>query len=100
MDSDAAWQSVPNVATLAKAKLTVAKERQGKLLENGEIEVKKVPGACNVADAVTKSVPAMSLEAHFNAMGFQLASLHLDPLQGRLKGVSRPRVRNALTKED
>ena len=41
------------------------------LVENGEIEVKKVPGACNVADALTKNVPAMTLEAHLNAMGFQ-----------------------------
>ena len=41
------------------------------LVENVEIEVKRVLGACNVADALTKNVPAMTLEAHFNAMWFQ-----------------------------
>ena len=40
-------------------------------VENGEIEVRKVPDACNVVDALTKNVPAVTLEAHFNAMGFQ-----------------------------
>ena len=40
-------------------------------VEIGEIEVKKVAGAWNVADALTKNVPAMTPEAHLNAMGFQ-----------------------------
>ena len=40
-------------------------------MDTGEIEVKKVPCACNVADALAQNVPARTLEAHLNAMGFQ-----------------------------
>ena len=41
------------------------------LVEEGEIEVRKVLGARNVADALTKNVPATSLDMHLETMGFQ-----------------------------
>ena len=40
------------------------------LAENGKVEVKKVAGAYNVTDALTKNVPAMTLEAHSMQWGF------------------------------
>ena len=41
------------------------------LVEEGEIEVRKALGARNVADALTKNVPATSLDMHLETMGFQ-----------------------------
>ena len=41
------------------------------LVEEGEIEVRKVLGARNVADALTKNLPATSLDMHLETTGFQ-----------------------------